>query len=99
MDADYIRTARGAKEAVARIAMLKASEAGLRGMNGSLTAHLAERTAEYHKAIEALNFERRRTAEAVDLLRGAQTHLLDGDNSIWRQRLDRFLAVADTEVK
>lgn len=29
--------------------------------------------------------------EAVDLLRGAQTHLLDGDNSAWRQRLDKFL--------
>jgi hypothetical protein len=29
--------------------------------------------------------------EAVDLLRGAQTHLLDGDNSLWRKRLDAFL--------
>jgi len=28
---------------------------------------------------------------AVKLLRGAQTHLLDGDNSIWRRQLDTFL--------
>ena len=29
--------------------------------------------------------------EAVDLLRGAQTHLLDGDNSKWRKQLDAFV--------
>jgi hypothetical protein len=27
-----------------------------------------------------------------DLLKGAQTHLLDGDNSIWRGKLDAFVA-------
>ncbi len=30
--------------------------------------------------------------EARELLVGAQTHLLDGDNSIWRGRLDAFLS-------
>lgn len=30
-------------------------------------------------------------SEALELLRGAQTHLLDGDNSIWRGKLDRFV--------
>lgn len=29
--------------------------------------------------------------QAVELLRGAQTHLLDGDNSRWRRKLDAFL--------
>lgn len=29
--------------------------------------------------------------EALDLLLGAQTHLLDGDNSIWRNKLDDFI--------
>ena len=29
--------------------------------------------------------------QALDLLRGAQTHLLDGDNSIWRRQLDLFV--------
>lgn len=30
--------------------------------------------------------------QAVELLIGAQTHLLDGDNSIWRGKLDHFVA-------
>lgn len=29
--------------------------------------------------------------EALELLRGAQTHLLDGDNSLWRGKLDQFV--------
>jgi hypothetical protein len=29
--------------------------------------------------------------QALDLLQGAQTHLLDGDNSMWRKRLDAFV--------
>ena len=29
--------------------------------------------------------------DAVELLRGAQTHLLDGDNSNWRRKLDAFV--------
>jgi len=33
--------------------------------------------------------------QARNLLRGAQTHLLDGDNSIWRSQVDEFVRKAD----
>ena len=33
--------------------------------------------------------------QARNLLRGAQTHLLDGDNSIWRSQVDEFVMKAD----
>ena len=54
-------------------------------------------TTEVKKAWDWFNYSKansghaRAFLEAVDLLRGAQTHLLDGDNSIWRKKLDAFL--------
>jgi hypothetical protein len=51
-----------------------------------------------NEAAYALESQARRIAELEDLLRGSRTHLMQGDHSEWRKRVDAALSSGKGET-